>query len=80
MKKTKVRYYVDIVDKETGQTVVTVYDSYNSDEAYDVAKHWNEDLLERHSVLHNPCVVAEVYEVEEYEEETEMKKVRLKEL
>lgn len=79
MKKTKVRYYVDIVDKETGQTVVTVYDSYNSDESYDVASHWNEDLLGSHCICNNQNLIAEVYEIEEdIEEEDKMKKYTLK--
>lgn len=74
MKKTKTVYYVDIVDVKATQSIVSVYHSENSDEAYEVAARWNEGL-------HNPqCMYytetdlkAEVYEIEEeVEEEKEM--------
>lgn len=78
-KKTKVRYYVDLVSNETDQTVVTVHNSYNSDEAYDVATYWNKYMLGEHGAFSSTRLTAEVYEIEEgIEEEDEMKKYTLK--
>ena len=70
MKKTKTVYYVDIVDVKASQSIVSVFHSENSEEAYEVAAQWNEGL-------HNPkCIYyteanlkAEVYEIEEEIEE-----------
>ena len=79
MQKTKVRYYVDLVSNETGQTVATVHNSYNSDEAYDVAAYWNKYMLGEYGAFSSTHLTAEVYEIEEdIEEEDEMKKYTLK--
>ena len=79
MQKTKVRYYVDLVSNETEQTVATVYESYNSDEAYDVAAYWNKYMLGEYGAFSSTNLTAEVYEIEEdIEEEDEMKKYTLK--
>lgn len=79
MQKTKVRYYVDLVSNETDQTVATVHNSYNSDEAYDVATYWNKYMLGEYGAFSSTHLTAEVYEIEEdIEEEDEMKKYTLK--
>lgn len=77
--KTKTIYCVDIVDCNASQSIATVYQSENSDEAHDVAIDWNKKLLDPKCIWHTQAnLSATVYEVEEeIEEEKEMKKFTL---
>lgn len=77
--KTKTVYYVDIVDAKASQSIVSVYHSESSDEAYEVAAKWNEGLHNPKCIYHTEAnLKAEVYEVEEpIEEVKDMKKYTL---
>lgn len=77
MRKTKPVYYVDIVDAKASQSIVSVYHSENSEEAYEVAAQWNKGLLNPQCIYYTEAdLKAEVYEVEE--EVKEMKKYTIK--
>lgn len=79
--KTKTVYYVDIVDISAQQSIMTIFSSENSDEAYDVAAKWNDGFDDPDNVYYTEAILhAEVYEMEmEIKEDKTMKKYTLKE-
>lgn len=78
--KTKTVYYVDIVDISAQQSIMTIFSSENSDEAYDVAAKWNDGFDDPDNVYYTEAILhAEVYEMEmEIKEDKTMKKYTLK--
>lgn len=78
--KTKTVYHVDIVDISASQSIMTIFSSENSDEAYDVAAKWNDGFDNPDNVYYTEATLhAEVYEIEmEIKEDKTMKMYTLK--